>query len=94
MNDLTVPRRRIKIFLYVLVRDLEFSIDPSIEIEKKVKCVRPSLPAQPSAITDTRPVHSVLTRPSVKSEPHRGNQMPLYIRRVSPLDDGCEGVRI
>ncbi|OJT07496.1 hypothetical protein TRAPUB_1681 [Trametes pubescens] len=64
----------IKIFLYVLVRDLEFSIDPSIEIEKKV---------------------NVLTRPSVKSEPHRGNQMPLYIRRVSPLvDDGCAGVRI
>ncbi|KAI0739010.1 cytochrome P450 [Daedaleopsis nitida] len=53
----------IKIFLYVLVRDLEFSIDPSVEIEKKV---------------------NVVTRPCVKSEPHRGNQMPLYIRRVPP----------
>ncbi|KAI0763115.1 cytochrome P450 [Trametes elegans] len=52
----------IKIFLYVLVRDLEFSIDPALEIEKKV---------------------NVLTRPCVKSEPHRGNQMPLYIRRVA-----------
>ncbi|KAI0356106.1 cytochrome P450 [Trametes cingulata] len=62
----------IKIFLYVLVRDLEFSIDPAIEIEKKV---------------------NVLTRPSVKSEPHRGNQMPLYIRRV-PSDIGETGARI
>lgn len=32
-------RLRIKTFLYVLVRDLEFSIDPAVEIEKKVKCV-------------------------------------------------------
>ncbi|KAH9855328.1 cytochrome P450 [Lenzites betulinus] len=63
----------IKIFLYVLVRDLEFSIDPAIEVEKKV---------------------NVLTRPSVKSEPHRGNQMPLYIRRVLPLDGGCEDVHM
>ena len=31
--------RRIKVFLFVLVRDLEFSIDPTLEIEKKVKCV-------------------------------------------------------
>lgn len=30
---------RIKIFLFVFIRDIEFSIDPSIEIEKKVKCV-------------------------------------------------------
>ncbi|KAI0366817.1 cytochrome P450 [Pilatotrama ljubarskyi] len=63
----------IKIFLYVLVRDVEFSIDPAIEIEKKV---------------------NVLTRPSVKSEPHRGNQMPLYIRRVPLLDVGETGARI
>ncbi|OBZ71108.1 hypothetical protein A0H81_08616 [Grifola frondosa] len=55
----------IKIFLFVLVRDIEFSIDPSIEIEKKV---------------------NVVTRPCVKSEPHRGNQMPLYVRRVPPDD--------
>ncbi|KAI9067006.1 cytochrome P450 [Trametes sanguinea] len=54
----------IKIFLYVLVRDLEFSIDPNLEIEKKV---------------------NVITRPCVKSEPQRGNQMPLFIRRV-PVD--------
>ncbi|KAH9899345.1 cytochrome P450 [Cubamyces lactineus] len=60
----------IKIFLYVLVRDLEFTIDPAIEIEKKV---------------------NVLTRPCVKSEPHRGNQMPLYIRRV-PTDTTHEDV--
>ncbi|RPD75520.1 cytochrome P450 [Lentinus tigrinus ALCF2SS1-7] len=53
----------IKVFLFVLVRDLEFSIDPTLEIEKKV---------------------NVVTRPCVKSEPHRGNQMPLYIRRVPP----------
>lgn len=30
---------RIKIFLYVLLRDMEFSIDPGIEIEKRVKWV-------------------------------------------------------
>ncbi|OSD01474.1 cytochrome P450 [Trametes coccinea BRFM310] len=54
----------IKIFLYVLVRDLGFSIDPNLEIEKKV---------------------NVITRPCVKSEPHRGNQMPLSIYRV-PVD--------
>ncbi|KAI8976724.1 cytochrome P450 [Trametes punicea] len=59
----------IKIFLYVLVRDLEFAVDPAVEIEKKV---------------------NVLTRPCVKSEPHRGNQMPLYIRRVPP-DTDIEG---
>ncbi|KAI0716494.1 cytochrome P450 [Earliella scabrosa] len=59
----------IKIFLYVLVRDLEFTIDPTVEIEKKV---------------------NVVTRPCVKSEPHRGNQMPLYIRRVPP-DAGARG---
>ena len=28
---------RIKIFLYVLLRDIEFSLDPGIEIEKRVK---------------------------------------------------------
>lgn len=33
----TLDDFRIKIFLYVLLMDLEFSIDPSIEIEKKVK---------------------------------------------------------
>ncbi|KAE9402311.1 cytochrome P450 [Gymnopus androsaceus JB14] len=48
-----------KIFLYVLVKDIEFSIDPALVIEKKV---------------------NVVTRPFVKSEPHLGNQMPLYIR--------------
>ena len=32
-------------FLYVLVRDLEFSIDPAVEIEKKVKYVPPCSPS-------------------------------------------------
>ena len=32
-------QRRIKIFLFVLLRDIEVSIDPNIEIEKKVKWV-------------------------------------------------------
>ncbi|KAI0720686.1 cytochrome P450 [Cerioporus squamosus] len=60
----------IKVFLFVLVRDLEFAIDPALEIEKKV---------------------NVVTRPCVKSEPHRGNQMPLYIRRVpSPSSSASE----
>ncbi|KAJ7600655.1 cytochrome P450 [Mycena floridula] len=54
----------IKIFLYVLIRDLEFTIDPAIVIEKKL---------------------NVVTRPIVKSEPEKGNQMPLRIRRTSPL---------
>ncbi|KAF9026096.1 cytochrome P450 [Hymenopellis radicata] len=48
-----------KIFLYVLLRDLEFTIDPATVIEKRV---------------------NVVTRPFVKSEPHLGNQLPLYIR--------------
>ncbi|KAI0952883.1 hypothetical protein AcW1_007249 [Taiwanofungus camphoratus] len=52
----------IKIFLFILLRDLEFSIDPYLEIEKK---------------------QNVVIRPCVKSEPLAGNQMPLYIRRVS-----------
>ena len=30
---------RIKVFLFVLLRDIEFSNDPAVEIEKKVKCV-------------------------------------------------------
>ncbi|KAF8895305.1 cytochrome P450 [Infundibulicybe gibba] len=59
----------IKIFLYVLLKDIEFSIDPSTLIEKKV---------------------NVVTRPFVTSEPHLGNQMPLYIRRAAPPD--CAGV--
>ncbi|KZT09092.1 cytochrome P450 [Laetiporus sulphureus 93-53] len=50
-----------KIFLFALIHDIEFSLDPSIEIEKKI---------------------NVVTRPSVKSEPDMGNQMPLRIRRV------------
>ena len=28
---------RIKLFLFILIRSIEFSIDPSIVIEKKVK---------------------------------------------------------
>ena len=28
---------RIKVFLYVLLRDIEFSIDPNLVVEKKVK---------------------------------------------------------
>ncbi|KII86568.1 hypothetical protein PLICRDRAFT_113427 [Plicaturopsis crispa FD-325 SS-3] len=56
----------IKIFLYVLLRDIEFAIDPAIVVEKKV---------------------NVVTRPFVKSEPHLGNQMPLFIRPVvHPLE--------
>ncbi|KAM5533414.1 hypothetical protein V8D89_012964 [Ganoderma adspersum] len=68
----------IKIFLFVLLRDMEFSHDPGVEIEKKV---------------------NVVTRPCVKSEPHRGNQMPLYISRVpscprnSPLDSNTQTPR-
>lgn len=31
------PCRRIKIFLYVLVRDIEFGMDPGMVVEKKVK---------------------------------------------------------
>ncbi|EJC98034.1 cytochrome P450 [Fomitiporia mediterranea MF3/22] len=57
----------IKVFLYVLLRDLDFSIDPALVIERKV---------------------NVVTRPCVKSEPEKGNQMPLLVRRVqdaSPL---------
>lgn len=33
---------RIKVFLYVLLRDIEFSVDPGLVIEKKVKCVHAS----------------------------------------------------
>ena len=33
----------IKIFLYVLVRDIEFSIDPTLVVEKKVKYVLMSI---------------------------------------------------
>ncbi|OCB84952.1 cytochrome P450 [Sanghuangporus baumii] len=51
----------IKVFLFVLLRDLDFGIDPSLVIERKV---------------------NVVTRPCVKSEPERGNQMPLLVRRV------------
>ncbi|KAK7469446.1 hypothetical protein VKT23_003917 [Stygiomarasmius scandens] len=62
----------IKIFLYVLVRDIEYSMDPSMVIEKKV---------------------NVVTRPFVKSEPHLGNQMPLYIRPApfSEYDSSPQG---
>lgn len=35
---------RMKIFLYILLRDLEFSLDPDIVIEKRVKYVAPSSP--------------------------------------------------
>ena len=66
--------------MYVLVRDLEFSIDPAIEIEKKVKYVL-SCQSRSRLVADPSPC-SVVTRPCVKSEPLRGNQMPLYIRRV------------
>ncbi|KAK0464724.1 cytochrome P450 [Desarmillaria tabescens] len=55
----------IKIFLYVLLKDLEFSIDPTMVIEKRV---------------------NVVTRPFVKSEPQLGNQLPLFVHRVSRGD--------
>ncbi|TCD59981.1 hypothetical protein EIP91_010949 [Steccherinum ochraceum] len=87
----------IKIFLYVLVRDIEFSIDPALVVEKKVKCVVSPLPTIPYPIfhplrfTDNvRTVSSVVTRPWIKSEPHLGNQMPLYIRHVSSDSDSEE----
>ncbi|EMD39705.1 hypothetical protein CERSUDRAFT_112008 [Gelatoporia subvermispora B] len=50
-----------KIFLFVLLRDLEFSINPSVEIEKRI---------------------NIVTRPLVKSESDKGNQMPLRIRYI------------
>lgn len=75
-------RDRIKIFLYVLLRDIEFSMDPTIEIEKKIKCVLPLVFSR-WALALTMSC-SVVTRPAVKSEPHMGNQMPLDIRRVIP----------
>ncbi|OCH91130.1 cytochrome P450 [Obba rivulosa] len=53
----------IKIFLFILLRDIEFSIDPSIEIEKRI---------------------NIVTRPLVKSESDKGNQMPLRIRYIPP----------
>jgi len=53
----------IKVFLYVLLRDLVFTIDADLVIERKV---------------------NVVTRPCVKSEPERGNQMPLRVRRFVP----------
>jgi hypothetical protein len=33
------PVSRIKVFLYLLVRDINFSIDPDVIIEKRIKCV-------------------------------------------------------
>ncbi|KAI3611064.1 cytochrome p450 [Moniliophthora roreri] len=62
-GDLGRSLPSIKIFLYLLVKDIEFSIDPGLIIEKKV---------------------NVVTRPFIKSEPDRGNEMPLWIRRASP----------
>jgi hypothetical protein len=32
-----LPLRRIKIFLHVLLRDIEFEMDPGMVVEKKVK---------------------------------------------------------
>ena len=58
---------------------MEFSMDPAIEIEKKIKCVFLLYPLVDVTLTLS---HSVVTRPAVKSEPHMGNQMPLNIRRV------------
>ncbi|KAI5119364.1 hypothetical protein M0805_008519 [Coniferiporia weirii] len=59
----------IKVFLYVLLRDLEFSINPALVIERKV---------------------NVVTRPFVKSEPERGNQMPLLVKRASQHEASSE----
>ncbi|CAL1713461.1 unnamed protein product [Somion occarium] len=87
----------IKIFLYVLLRDIEFSLDEEVEIEKKVKCV--VFAFSPSnveshllsleMVTCSFSIFffpSVVTRPCVKSEPQLGNQMPLRMRYV-PLDE-------
>ncbi|KAF8597176.1 cytochrome P450 [Ceratobasidium sp. AG-I] len=52
----------IKALLYTLIRSIEFSIDPAIEIEGKT---------------------SLVTRPCVKSEPNKGNQMPLICKPVA-----------
>ncbi len=48
---------RIKVFLFVLVRDLEFAIDPTLEIEKKVKYV-PPLAARCCSLLTAVPVSS------------------------------------
>ncbi|KAH7925887.1 cytochrome P450 [Leucogyrophana mollusca] len=64
----------IKIFLYTLVRDLEFSIDSSIIIEKTFKIYR---------LIYLSPFTSVVARPVVKSETNSGNRMPLVIRLAS-----------
>jgi hypothetical protein len=39
-----------------------------------------------SLITNMLP-YSVVTRPFVKTEPHLGNQLPLYVRPVPEEDD-------
>lgn len=70
----------------MLVRDIEFLMDESIEIEKKVKYVIsfPSVVLLPFLTCRRDLPYSVVARPWVKSEPDMGNQMPLYLRRVPP----------
>ncbi|KAI9568323.1 cytochrome P450 [Boletus coccyginus] len=57
----------IKMFLFTLIRDLEFSVDPSVIIEK---------------------TFNVVARPVDKSHTNSGNNMPLFIRLVPPINNG------
>ncbi|KAF8517393.1 cytochrome P450 [Hysterangium stoloniferum] len=50
-----------KVFLFILLRDIIFQPYPGLVIEKRL---------------------NVVTRPLVKSEPERGNQMPLLLSRT------------
>ena len=74
----------IKVFLACLLRDLEFSINDDVVIEKRVKYV-PFFRLL-SQIADHKDEFSIVTRPVLVSAPEMGNQMPLRVRRV-PLDE-------
>jgi cytochrome P450 len=73
----------IKVFLVCLLRDLEFSIDDDVVIQKRAKCVLSPF-SRPAWHADLRYDGSIVTRPFLASAPEMGNQMPLRVRHVPP----------
>ena len=74
----------IKVFLACLLRDLEFTIDDDVVIEKRTKCVSSPFFSVFGMLTGGIIVFSIVTRPLVVSSPEKRLQMPLRLRLVPP----------
>lgn len=83
---------RMKIFLYTLIRDLEFSVDEGMVIEKVFNIVaRPiGKPASQTLIAVASPKRMAAALPSKTGLPPLSNTMPLFIRCAGEVGEVSE----